>query len=270
MNNEQLAELDSMSGAGQQSSSLINLDEVQLNGKDGTFNIKYRTKDKVKEGDKEKFEKKELGDILKVVFLKKRRKLVQRGKKGTVLRQTSEHSSSNDVVTLFNYETGKNEVGVASELRDKYPEMRTNEVMYAMDLESGTVFRLILKGSSLHMQEEVKGITLFYDYLKEFTGDDRFYKYETRLEPKPVEGQLGTIYAINFERGRMVTEDEFKLIADKIKSFNASCVAYDLKNSKGGQISTPREVVELPTELPTVNLDEIDYGDEINVDDIPF
>lgn len=260
MNNTLLAELDAMSGASQQSAQLIKLDEVRLNGKDGVFTIKYKTREKVKEGDREVYPKEEIKGTLKLLFLKKRRALIEYGKGGTVVRSTNEHNTTSDTVKLTHNEGGKSEVGVASALREKYPNLRTHEIIYAMNLETEETVRLIVRGSSLHMQEKVEGVTLFYDYLQSFTGDDKFYLYETEMTPKPVKTPLGTVYATHFARGRRITDEEFSVAASKIKELHLNTKAADATVQSSAP-SAPKEE----------DLDTIDYGDtNVNVDDIPF
>lgn len=256
MNKENLAELDSMSGSSQQQAQLLKLDEVKLNGKDGNFTIKRKTQPKVKEGDREVYPKEELTGTLSLVFLKKRRQLIETGKGGTVVRKTNEHNATTDTVVLTD-ENGKREIGVAKDLREKYPNLRTNEVIYAQNLTNGEVLRLIIRGSSLHMQEEQKGITLFYDYLKEFKDDDKFYLFETEMIPTAVRSALGTIYTTHFKRGRKITDEEFKSVSDNIRSIHANTILVD---AIGFNAPSP-QVVET-----------IDYDDDgsVNPESIPF
>lgn len=254
------AELDAMSGTGQQSAQTLKLDEVQLNGKDGSFVIKHRTKEKVKDGDREVYPKTELKGTYKILFLKKRRMLIERGARGVKVRETNEHNLPTDMVTLYNRETNKSEIGVAKELREKYPNLRTHEVIYGQNLVTGEVLKLIIRGSSLHMENEAKGMTLFYDHIKSFTGEDKFYLYETELVPTEVQTDLGTVYAINFVRGRKITDEEFKIAAAHIKSIHASITQSDIVPK---QATVPSAVAE-----PVIDYDETDGT--VNVDDIPF
>lgn len=265
MNNNEIAELDAMSGSSQQTTQLLKLDEVQLNGKDGIFVIKRKTQEKVKEGDRDVYPKEEHSGKLSLLFLKKRRVLIERGKGGTKVRETNEHNTPSDVVTLYNREAGTSETGVAKDLRVKYPNLRTNEVIYAQNLVNGDVVRLIIRGSSLHMQEEVKGITLLYDYLQSFTGDDKFYLYETDMTPTPVKTPLGTVYTTHFSRGRKITDEEFKTAAEHIRRIHANTKAADAVADT--QVAMPvASVAKHEQDIQT-----IDYGDELaNPDDIPF
>src|SRR5436305_6511121 len=69
---------------------------------------------------KEKPEEVNLGAPIKIVFLRKRRKLVERGgTDGKVLRATNEHNHPKEAVTLFHSVTSTTEDGVAADLRIK-------------------------------------------------------------------------------------------------------------------------------------------------------
>jgi hypothetical protein len=265
MNKETLAELDQMSGLSQQNAQLFKFDEISINGSKGSFVIKRKTQDLVEVAGKKKYPKDSLGESVSLVFLKKRRLLVEVGEKGKSIRTTNEHNHPMSTVTLF--QEDKNEVGIAKALREKYPKLHTREVIYAMDLKTKQIYRVIFKGASLKIQEDkekVVGVTYLYDYLQSFKGEDeRFYLYETVLTPIELSGELGTFYAINCQRGRKITDKEFAIIASEIKKINQNCEEADKK------YQTSMVVTVAPVVAP--EMDVIDYGEEeINVDDIPF
>lgn len=95
-----------------------------------------------------------LGDRVQVIFLKVRRKLVQRGDLGKIMYSTSEHNAATDVVDLF----GKNgyiERGSAKALRERYPGLRTIQVVYALLLEGvkePELVRITIKGALVHFR----------------------------------------------------------------------------------------------------------------------
>lgn len=147
-NNEQ--DLAAMSGeAGYRGGRGLELNEVSLNGDGDVKEISpgkyepvggyFRKKILIGKPKDEKPEEVKLGESITVVFLKIRRRLIERGNKGEVLRSTNEHNSKDDAVTLFegSGKTAKRTNGIASDLREKYEGLRTVQVVYAL-LVQGT------------------------------------------------------------------------------------------------------------------------------------
>jgi len=106
---------------------------------------------------------------------------------------------------LFEY-GDKPEKGVASELREKYPLLRTQQVVYA--LLNGEIVRLFVKGASLGSDSKAKDVTDFYSYISSFTGNEHFFLNKTILNAVEEQGDLGSYYVVDFKKGEKITEEE--------------------------------------------------------------
>jgi hypothetical protein len=213
----------------------------------------------------------QLGDSVKVVFLKIRRKLVERGKDGKIVRSTSEHDSPKNSVVL--YEGEHKQPGVAEDLRKQFPNLRTVQIVYALLCEGPNepeLVKLIVKGASLGSEVKAKDVPTFYDYISSFKGDEHFYQFKTTLTPVKEEGKQ-TYFAINFQRGERLSETSYALAMERMKDVHENCVAVDtqramriVKDATGAGPDIVPEGEEAPSDKP-------DYPTEdINPDDIPF
>lgn len=237
---------------------IIKLNQVQLNGKTGKFVKKLMLDAK---GDDGKYVKQEIETPLTVVFLKHRRRLFQYSKTERSL-ETNEHTHKDERVMLY----GPNEKGIASELREKYPGLRTQQIVYAM-LAGGEVVRVLIKGSSLGSEATAKGVMKYYDYLSSFGKDEHSYQYKTILKPVEEAGDLGSYWSISFERGEKLPDDAMERVGAKIKEVHAAVTEmdeyYKQKNAD--------EIIKENLIAPTVEDIDIPTADEeINLDDIPF
>ena len=246
-------------------------DEITLNGNDGEYFERLKTAPKIKEKDelgaeREVFEKKPLGKSIEYVWLKLRRQLVERNNDG-VVRQTSEHNTKKDFVSIYHYNGQATEDNIlASTINGEdglYPKMKVNQVVYALDLESQKIVKIIIKGSSLSMQEKLEDATLFYQYISAMEKDEHFYTMTNVMTAKPYRTKLGIKQFSNFSKGRALTEEELALVTEKMTIVHTALTAYDEAKAADRVVPGKKAVDD--------DLDTIDYGDTgVNLDDIPF
>jgi len=180
----------------------LNVNQIKLNGAKGDFVFEHATKGLIEINGKKTYQKENLGNQVEVIFLKIRRKLVQ-FRKGQKSLSTSEHNHPGQKVMLYG---DKPEKGVASELREKYPLLRTQQVVYA--LLNGEIVRLFVKGASLGSDSKAKDVTDFYSYISSFTGNEHFFLNKTILNAVEEQGDLGSYYVVDFKKGEKITEEE--------------------------------------------------------------
>jgi hypothetical protein len=174
----------------------LELNEVSLNGDGsvseiapGQFKRKggfFRKRILIGKPKDVKPEEIELGQEITLVFLKVRRRLVERAREGEIVRSIGEHNSPSDAVTLYENATKQRFNGVAKDLREKFPNLRTVQVVYALLVTATAepeLVRLIVKGASLGSEVKAEGVMDFYQYISSFTGDDHFYQFKTELSP---------------------------------------------------------------------------------------
>lgn len=257
--------------------------QVSINGNKGVFY--YRDKNAEKDEKTGKYPKIPLTssavieegkapEALEVVFLKIRR-VISVFKKGGEGFSTNEHNNKNEMVMLF----GKGEIGIASELREKYPELRTQQIVYCYLPLKKEIVRVVIKGSSLGSEETAKGVLKFYDYLGSFGKDEHSHEFITRLQPIAEEGPESTYYAISFERGRALNEEEKVKVNAMIDEVYDATTAIDesFKEKINARLKNPAAESEVSEANRAVNdakyedLETIEYPEEdINPEDIPF
>ena len=271
------ADLEKMSGE-TTSSPRLTLNKLQFSGKTNTFeffDIKGGLIDLVdkhgKPNGKKGFASEKLGEEVSVIFLRIRRKLMQFRKEQSNL-VTNEHNTKHDMLNLYGDE--KVVKGGNDELKEKYPLLRTIQVMYCL-LKRGEEYELVrlnIKGSSLGSESKAKEVMDFYQYIQSFKSegaDEHFYEYETDLFGVEEENSLGSYYSMTFKKGRKLTDEEI----DNVVVPNMTTVFNFVTQSDEYYKTKKDEVAEV--QRPTVNgkdeIDTIDYGDEdINLEDIPF
>lgn len=213
----------------------------------------------------------DLGRGITLVFLKVRRRLVERGNDGKIVRSTGEHNSPQDIVTLYETATSTKLTGTASALRTQFPNLRTVQVVYSLlvtPTKEPELVRFVVKGASLGSDAKAEGVMDFYQYISSFTGDDHFYQFKTVLTPILEEGKK-TYFAIKFERGDKLSEASYTVALVRMREVHENCVEVDKQRAArmvrdgeadihiDGSMSEPQPEVEYPTE-------------EINPDEIPF
>lgn len=266
-------DLSHMSGEDNYKASLMpKYDEISLDGNYGVYKVKHVTqpKEKVMEDgkEKEKYPTTEIGKRLELVWLKVRRQLVESSDEGTI-RQTNEHNNKLDFVTIKHFNGQKEETMMASLINGdtgKYPKMKVRQIIYALDLTDGHVYRVISKGMSNSMQTKPKEIVdgkevepvLYFDYIFNMGKDEHFYTQTNVMEAKEVKTKIGMKFYSNFSKGRDLTPEEMELVTAKMTEVHEAIVKYD----------STRVTTKVVEEAEPV----IDYDDGAapNVDDIPF
>lgn len=236
----------------------MQLNTITFNGKDGHFVFTDILAGKDING---KYQKKDIGKHVEVVFLKIRRILSKYKKSPAISLQTNEHSTSKDTVMLY----GANEKGKASDLREKYPELRTQQIVYAYVKDLKQMVRLSVKGSSLGSTNKSKEVKGFYDYLSSFPNDEHTFEYITILKPVEEQSDLGSYYAMNFIQGEKITDEVLKeeVSTNLAKAFESIKTIDDYyRNSDTDKINNDNKEDDS---------DNQDFPEEdINPEDIPF
>lgn len=214
-----------------------------------------------------------LGAPIKIVFLRKRRKLVERGDEGKIVRQTNEHNHPGDVVSLYHAATQSSEHGIASDLRKRYEGLRTVEIVYALliDGDETELVRFSVKGSSLGSKAKADTTTDLYSYMGSYTPDEHLWQYYTILTPVLEKG-LKSYFAIDFKRGE-------ELDGEFVRDIVAPALLRVAENIKGVDRSRHEKIADAASKAaepaePQGGAHE-EAGDEypkddINPDDIPF
>ena len=195
----------------------LELNEVSLNGdadaieRDGKLDPQGRILPQAhprRQPRDQKPEEVNLGTPIKVVFLKIRRRLVERTSKGEIICSTNEHNSKADAVTLLRHRTKEQKHGIAEDIRKAFPGLRTVQIVYALLLH-GTgepeLVRLTIKGASLGSEAKGEGVPTFYEYISSFPDGEHMWEYVTELHPVIEEGAK-TYFAIDFKRGQKLEE----------------------------------------------------------------
>lgn len=253
---EKLAE---MSGEkGYKKAPEYRLNEVRINGNTGQFYVKMITEEKGEDG---KYKKVPLTspDGLNVIFLKHRRVLAQFRKNEPSL-QTNEHNHKDDYVMLF----GANEKGRASDLRQKYQGLRTQQIVYAFVPTLNQIVKLVVKGSSLGSEAKQKDVLGYYEYLGTFGKDEHSWQYMTVLKPVKESSTMADYYAIEFIRGEVLSDDRIEKVATMIEEVHNHIKDLDAYYNQ----KTAQQIV---TDVAPPEATADDYPEEeINPEDIPF
>ncbi len=239
-----------------QSTPRLILNEVLLNGDEQSGN--YRKRIWVDKKDDAKPEDIDLGNQIPTVWLKIRRKLVERGRDGQILRSSNEHNTVNDTVSI--YQDSKEVFkGNAKDARAMYEGLRTVQVVYALLLtgKEPELVRLTIKGASLGSDAKPKGVMSFYDYVSTFDTEP-IINYITNLGSIKEEGRK-TYYAMTFTRGKAV-ENKMDVVLENLARVHEYCTKCD----KGA-------VLPVGTEHVVAESEDITYPEEeLNPADIPF
>lgn len=234
-------------------------DEIKIDGAGGKFVKTMFTKPKDKMG---KFETEEIGEKAQVVFLKIRRKLIEFQKDRGLVRSTSEHNVGTDTVMMWGDDSQK---GVANDLRTKFPMLRTQQLIYCIDVNTKQTVKLQAKGASLGSEQKTEGVLKFYEYLQSFGKEEHFYEYITELNPIKEKSALGQYYAITFSRGTKLTEAQMEKVGDAIEMIYEDTKAQD-------EYYGSQQVAAIKKDQATApDIETIEYpADDINAEDIPF
>lgn len=259
-----------MSGETSTSPKLV-LNEISINGKKGTFIYTDKKGGLVEADGKKRYAQEDLGESVNVVFMRIRRRLRQFRKDQKPL-VTNEHNTKNDMLTLF----GDPAIvkGGNDDLKAKYPNLRTNQIIYCLLSREGhedEVVRLVVKGSSLGSKAKAKGTHDFYTYISSFKADgadDHMYDFITELYVIEERGDLGEYYAMSFRRGEELDQAAKDKVAEKmipVFSFIKASDAY-FQTKKVEELQKTLDKARASDDIPTIEYPE----DEINPEDIPF
>jgi len=265
------------------------LNEISFNGQTGKFIKRCVLEEKIKdEKGKEIYKTEELGSELEVIMLKHRRKLSQ-FKKGEAGLNTIEHNHKDDITILFGIDKAGIK-GIASELREKYPGLKTNQIIYCFIPSLKEIVRLVVKGSSLGSESKPEGVLSYYDYLNTFKDDQHSWQYKTLLKQSAESSSLGAYYAIQFIKGDKLTDEQIEKTAKMIEEVHNKILTIDqyyaskMPNRSESQVTTEKErVIQYGEDAKKWEKDHegqgnnqnqvegVDYPEEeINPEDIPF
>ena len=238
----------------------LDLPELSLNGQRGVFKKGESLRKKGGEG----WQSEEIQGEVSGVFLRIRKIL----KDYKSEMWTPEFNSNTDEINLFQG-FGKGRVildsGKASEIRTKYKSLRTHQIVYFL-MNNNEIVRLIVKGASFGSEKKSDKTVSFYDYLSSFIGDEHVWQYYTKLEPVKEVSTLGTYYAIHFERGNKLNDEELEIVKNESKKIHESIVSLDADVKKQNENREP-----LPKEKDeTIDTEQKEPTEIKDIDDLPF
>lgn len=238
----------------------LNFPTIKFNGKDGKF---YSVR---KENDE--WVNEEIGSQISCVILRIRRQLSKFGKDGREMG-TNEHNHSSSNVTLFDYFQKKNIAsGKASDIRQQFPELRTEQILYILidniESQASKIVKIRVKGASLGSESKPKDSIPFYQYISNYGKDEHLWQFKTSLIGKEEKGKLGSYYAISFEKGIQLSEEELADIVTDMKSLSEAIEQVD--SYQGGKSETK----EMTFDSTDSQVEDEEKKEEINVDNIPF
>lgn len=219
----------------------LELNEVSLNGSGATQRTEQGTyepaggyfRKRILTGNRNRNEKPEeinLGQTIQIVFLRKRRKLVERGgTDGKIIRATNEHNHTKEAVTLYHTETQQSETGIATDLRAKYSGLRTVELIYALLITDGEpeLVRIPVKGSSLGSDAKAETTTDLYKYMASFDSKEHIWQFYTNLSAVFEQGKMA-YFAIDFKRGEAIDKTFlFDVVRPALLRVRDNCTAVD-------------------------------------------
>lgn len=170
-----------------------------------------------------------LGDNINVIFLKIRRKLVERSQGGQVVRSTNEHTSTGEIVDLYD-ENGLVRSGSAKAIREAHPGLRTIQIVYALLVHDPAaepeLVRITIKGASLGSEAKDAKAVAFYKYISSYGKDEHFWEYVTNISTILEKGQK-SYFCMNFARGARLDDKSLALALEKMKEVHLKCVEID-------------------------------------------
>lgn len=235
---EQLARLKNQSGMTGDGIRLPVLDRISLNGncdavEDEKGNlvrppVDYRVMKMTTAVKGERPETVSIGSPLEVIFVKIRRRLIARDKKGVQIMSTTQHSHKDSIVSLW--KEGKCiATGKASDLREQYEGLKTIQEVYV--LLNGVLNLLIVKGSSFGSTTRDKKYPSFYEYLQQISKDGIF-SHVTILNGVKEKGEMKDYYTMTFSQGRAITPAEQIMVLNESDRLTEIMTEYDKENAK--------------------------------------
>lgn len=256
------------------------LNVIRFNGKKGRFSLVKLLEPKERTEKGERHPEVDLGESVSVVFLKVRRKLVEKRTKkpeagDPKIMSSNEHNSKEESVII--YKDKGVDYGNTDELKAKYPTLRTHQVVYA--IWNGQIVRVNFKGSALGSNGKAKDVADFYSYIGSFEKNpnardgikDHFYDFKTQLKSIEETGELGEYYTTTFFRGEALTDEEMSEVEEKMTEvFNYTKQSDAFYKSKIDLLKSGVKI-EITEKKKEEEIDIIQYPEEeIDIDNIPF
>jgi hypothetical protein len=256
-----------------QSAPRLDTNFLRLNGKKGYFELIKMTEPKVRDEKtgRDVYATENLGPQIDVIFLRIRRKLVEKleskpGLSTPKPASSNEHNHKGERLMLWVEKIKENnkrethvEYGTSDELRAKYDKLRTQQIVYV--LYRGELVRLTVKGAALGSEAKAKDVASFYDYIASFKTNpqardgekDHFYDFVTELHVVEEANDMGEYYAMTFKRGIPNPPEIMQNVGHAMR------MVYDFVTESdeyyGNKITAKKPVIE--TE-PVIQLDEVE------------
>ena len=241
ISSEQLNEIRQFTGESQ--ISIARIPFLHFNGKPGNGKfgiISGKGKEKTEEI---------LGDSIQAVIIKVRYQF-QSSMNVKVEMYSNEVDNSNCNVEIF--QSGQRErVDCLSykEVKNKYPELRSNMILYIFFQDK--IWKLRVSGT---------GFSNFFDYSKQFV-NDTFLKYYTIFSSEKAVNDAGLEYQkMTFAKGELYSD--WQGIWATLKQLSENLQSTAQKRVSDGMIEAPKD------DLPEIQVEDIDM--EIKESDIPF
>jgi hypothetical protein len=238
------------------------LNEVRMNGDDGSFSLVELLSPKNAETGK--YNSQKLGSSVDGVILKMRWKL-SKFKEGEPSLNTSEYDNkSKDKVVLF----GTNERGIAQNIKERFA-LTTQRVLYVYLPKQGEVVRLIVKPSGFSRKNPNDPAGLF-DFQNEHEKASTYiHKFWTTFSCKFQEGknQDGSPnkrkdhFSMTFACGKPLTEEQQQKIYGLIEEVDSKTTVVAAQFAETYEPTPEKEIVPGGGDYPT---------EDVNPDDIPF
>jgi hypothetical protein len=225
----------------------LKLNEVRLNGQTGDFFL-YKIVGKERGV---KTEAQNLGNTIRIVMLNSNLE---------EMWQTNEFKKSGDEVFLF--ATGDRLP--SNELYEKYPTLRTRQVIYSLLSLPGAepeLVRFIVKGSSATDGENTpEGCIKLFSYLEQ--KEEHSYEVITKISSVKEQGKLGSYFVSHFEKESLVPKELEPRVENEIESL----IEYFKKLDTYYASPKAQITEEDKEEVATIKYDE----GEVDPNDIPF
>lgn len=235
MEEKALKELEELSGEQEvKNRPRYNVPIVRFQGRDGKFLKKIFDE----EGNRQEID---LGKSIQGVMLKVRRMFLAWGKDYRLF--TNEHNSWKDKILLFEgKKTEKGiitqviDMGLISDLRKKYPELKMRQLIYFLLQPTNEIVKLQIKG---------KGLSNLFDYWATFKPNEHIFQYVTQIKAQEERSNLGSYMAPVF--GRLKEVDDLDLIANKIKEVASKIAEIE---SYYVEQPVPEEIISEEPDIP--------------------
>lgn len=240
------------------------LNEVRMNGDDGSFSLVELLLPK--NADTGKYGVQKLGSSVEGVILKMRWKL-SKYKEGEPSLNTSEFDNkSKDKVVLF----GTNERGIAANIKERFA-LTTQRVLYVYLPKQREIVRVIVKPSGFSRKNPNDPAGLF-EFINEHEKAGTYvHKFWTTFSCKFQEGKnldgspnkRKDHFSMTFACGKPLTEEQQEKVYAMIEEVDSKTTAIAAQFADSYEPKPENEI--------TPGVDSTDYPeDNLNPDDVPF